>query len=776
MMSGRKEADACRVRIVALTALVTLFYTAARADYPVATAHTADEPPRIDGVLDDAVWDEAVPVTDFIQRDPVEGAPSTERTEVRILRDGGNLYVGFRCFDAAPDQIIANTMRRDGDLGDDDNVQVILDTYDDRRGGFSFATNPLGARLDIALSNEGRTRSESWDCVWRCRARTDSLGWTAEMAIPLDQLRYAVNADATWGLNITRTIRRKNEHTFLVPPPMAYGFSGHLRTSQLATLEGLGRLEKHPRLEITPYARAAATRDLEALDTDAQNSVDSGADLKYGITPGMTLDLSWRTDFAQVEADREQVNLTRFSLFFPEKRDFFLEGAGIFSFGEPVRHGGSRPPTLLFYSRRIGLEEGYALPVIAGGRLSGRSGPFEIGVLNIATEAARFRDEETEDRYLSDAGDLLDEDDPRLGLATIVDTVEVDFIDTTDVRRTHFSVVRLKRDLFTRSSIGLIAVNREPGAEAGYNRSLGLDADLSLFDAALNLRGFAARTFSPQLRGRESAGHLEVDYRRGVFESRAEYLDVGEDFNPEVGFLPREGIRRFRGFFRHRPFLSTPWIRRYSVGPSVTYLTDLDGQLQSRDLSFAAFVNLEGGDWIGLRVRQRFERLDEPFEIHDDIEIAPTEHTFASYSVDVNTDDGRRFSSRGTVEIGEFWSGNRVRLSLDGTANINSRFSISADYDHNRVRLPEGDFNTNALRNRFLYTFSTDLFLRGLVQWNSKSEIVGINTLCNWRYRPGSDLYLVYSQVWDTDGGSQLNRSLQCKLTYFWKRSGRSTR
>jgi len=753
---------------------VTLFFTAARADYPVVTAHTTDQQPRIDGVLDDSVWDEAVPITDFLQRDPVLGAPATERTEVRILRDGANLYLGFRCFDAEPDQIIANTMRRDGDLGDDDNVQVILDTYDDRRGGFFFATNPLGARLDIALSSEGRSHNKSWDGVWRCRARTDSLGWTAEMAIPLDQLRYAVSDDATWGLNIARTIRRKNEQTFLVPPPMAYGFSGHLRTSRLATLEGLGRLEEHPRLEITPYAQAGTTRDLEALDTDAQHSVDSGADLKYGITPGMTLDLSWRTDFAQVEADREQVNLTRFSLFFPEKRDFFLEGAGIFSFGE--QWSGGRPPTLLFYSRRIGLEEGHAVPVIAGGKLTGRSGPFEIGVLNVTTEAAQFRDEETEDRFLNDLGDLLNEDDPRLASATITDTVEVDFIDTTRVRRTHFSVVRLKRDLLSHSSIGLIAVNREPGAEAGSNRSLGLDADLSLFDAALNVRGFAARTFSPELTGRESAGHLQVDYRRGVFESRAEYLDVGEDFNPEVGFVPREGTRRFRGFFRHRPLLSTPWIRRYSVGPSVTYLTDLDGQLQTRDVSFAAFVNLEGGDWIGLRFRERFERLDEPFEIHDDIEIPATEHTFTSYSLDVDTDDGRRFSSNSTIEVGEFWSGNRLRLSLGGTANINSRFSISANHDYNRVRLPEGNFNTNALSNRFLYTFSTDLFLRGLVQWNSKNEIIGINTLCNWRYRPGSDLFLVYSQVWDTDGAGQLNRSLQCKLTYFWKREARSMR
>ena len=733
-------------------------------------AHITATPPQIDGILDDPAWSEATPATEFFQREPNEGAPATERTEVRILRDKNNLYLGFRCFDSEPDKIIATLMRRDEDLGDDDNVQVILDTYDDRRGGFFFATNPLGARLDVLLSAEGRTRNQSWDCVWSARAQIDSLGWTAEMAIPLDQLRYAVGDDATWGLNIARTIRRKNERTFLVPPPLAYGFSGHLRTSRLATLEGLGRLEERPRLEVTPYTQTGTTRDFEALDTDAQYKLDSGVDLKYGLTPALTLDLSWRTGFAQVEADQEQVNLTRFSLFFPEKRDFFLEGAGIFSFGERFQRFGGRPPTLLFYSRRIGLEEGHALPVLVGGKLTGRSGPFEIGVLNITTDPRQFRDEETADRYLSDQGDLLVEDDPRLETATITDTVEVDFIDTTRVLRTNFTVIRLKRDILSRSSIGLIAVNRDPGSEADYNRSFGLDADLSLLDAALNIRGFAARSFSPDRQGREDAGHLEIDYRRSAFEGRASYLDVGEDFNPEVGFVPREDIRRFNTSLRYRPLTDTQWIRRYSLGPEFTYLTDLDNQLQTRDFGFSAFVNLETGDWLGFRFRQRFENLDESFEIHDGIDIPAAEHSFTAYSLNFFSDEGRRLSSRGSVELGDFWTGERFRFNIDGTIKANSRFSLSADYEFNSVRLPEGDFKTNALSNRFLYTFTTDQFLRGLIQWNSKSEIVGINALCNWRYRPGSDLFLVYSQVWDTDGAGQLNRALQFKLTYFWKR------
>ena len=759
------------VHKTALIALLTLLLAPVGADeFPLVRAHITAAPPQIDGVLDDPAWDQAAPADQFFQREPDEGAPATERTQVRILRDDDQIYIGFRCFDAEPDQIIATIMRRDDDIENDDNVQVILDTYDDRRGGFFFSTNPLGARLDMLLSAEGRTRNESWDCVWQSRARIDSLGWTAEMAIPLDQLRYATGDDVQWGLNLARTIRRKNERTFLVPPPLAYGFSGHLRTSQLATLTGLGRLEERPRVELTPYTQLATTRDFEALDTATQYQFDTGADFKYGVTPALTLDLSWRTDFAQVEADQEQVNLTRFSLFLPEKRDFFLEGAGIFSFGERFQRFDGPPPTLLFYSRRIGLDEGRALPVLAGGKLTGRSGPFEIGVLNITTDPLQFREEDTEDRYRLTDGTLLAADDPPLETATVTDTVELTFIDTVRIRRTNFSVVRLKRDVLSRSSVGLIATNRNPGSNADHNRSFGLDADFSLLDAALNVRGFAARSFSPERAGRESAGHLEIDYRHGSFESRVAYLDIGEDFNPEIGFVPRDAIRRYSTSFRYRPMVGSRWIRRYSIGPQFTYLTDLDNELQTRDFRFSAFVNLESGDWLGLRFHQRFENLDESFEIHDSIEIPAIEHSFSGYSLNWFSDEGRWLSTDGAVEMGDFWDGERFRFNAEGTVKAGNRLSLSTDYEFNSVRLPAGDFKTNALSNRFLYTFSTDLFLRGLVQWNSKREIVGINALCNWRYRPGSDLFLVYSQVWDTDGGGQLNRQLQFKLTYFWKK------
>ena len=734
-------------------------------------AQRIPEPPEIDGRLDEPIWQQAVPCTDFFQREPSEGAPASERTEVRLLYDDENIYLGCRCFDTEPDRLVADRMRRDDELDENDSIQLILDTYNDRRGGFFFSTNPLGAMWDALLTDEGRSRNEAWNCVWQCRAtRTDS-GWTAEIAIPFDQLRYAESDAAVWGINICRTIPRKNEDDFLVPPPQSYGFGGQFRTSRLAELRGLGALRPRPRLEIVPYAQTGSERDFEALDPTEQRKLDTGVDLKYGLTPGLTLDLSYRTDFAQVEADQEQVNLTRFSLFFPEKRGFFLEGAGIFEFGERRRRFGGPPPTLVFYSRRIGLQEGHNLPVIAGGKLTGRVGPYEIGLINITTDKKTFIDEIEEERFLTDTGELLVEDDPRLDAVAIVDTLNVDVIDTLRAARTNFSVLRLRRDVLGRSNIGIIALNRDPGEETGHNRALGADFNLSLLQASLNLRGFGAKTWSPDLEGEDTAGQLAFEYRTGDFETSASYLDVGENFDPEIGFVPRTDIRRYNGSVRYRPLAASRWIRRYSLGPQITYLTDRDNLLQTRDIGISLFVNLEAGDWIGLRYRHRFERLDESFEIHDDIEIPVDDYSFGNLGLNLFSSESRRLTARGSIETGDFFGGSRSRFSADLGFKFSHRLTVETDYEINRVDLPQGDFLTNSLGNRFLYSFNPDLFVRGFVQWNSKNELVGGNFLLNYRYRPGSDIYLVFNQVWDTeDGLNQQNRSLQFKTTYFWNR------
>ena len=739
---------------------------------PQIQAYRTARAPHIDGSLDDPVWRDAQAIEAFLQREPLAGAPASERTLVRILYDDDNLYFGFRCLDSEPDKIIANRMQRDAALDENDNIQIILDTYDDRRGGFFFSTNPLGARRDALLSNEGRTRNESWDCVWTCRTSRDAGGWSAEIAIPFDQLRYTAAAEALWGINLGRVIRRKNEDVYVAPPPQVYGFRGGYRTSRLAALRGLGQLRVRPRPEITPFAVAGSEKAFEDSGSALQNNLDMGLDFRYRLASSLSASLSYKTDFAQAEADQEQVNLTRFSLFFPEKRDFFLEGASIFDFGERLeRSGGTvRPPTLLFYSRRIGIQDGHHLPVLLGSKITGRVGSYEIGALNMIINPKKLIDEEEEERFLSAAGELLDEDDPRLDGATIVDTIEVEKIDTVQVARTSYSVLRLRRDVLGSSNVGFIAIDKNPGEDAGYNRAAGADASFSFFDATLDLQGFVARTWSPAAPGKEAAAMVAVEHRMNVLETKVSYLDIQENFNPEVGFVPRADSRRLKGSVRYRPRSQLEWIRRYSMGPRLTYLMDQNQVLQTRDFEFSSYVNLEAGDWIGVRYRDRFELLDEPFEIHDDIEIPPGDYSFGSYSLVLFSNRGRPLSGRVSYESGDFFDGRKNRLSGKIAWKLSGQLTIDTDCELNRIKLPAGELLTRRFSNRFLYSFTPDFFVRGIVQWNSKSEVGGANFLLSYRYLPGSDLFLVYNQVWDTDAGwRRLNRVLQFKLTYFWK-------
>ena len=525
-------------------------------------------------------------------------------------------------------------------------------------------------------------------------------------------------------------------------------------------------------MAVVPFLLSGTRRDFAAENSN-EYDLDPGLDFKYGLTPSLTLDLSWKTDFAQVEADQEQVNLTRFNLFFPEKRDFFLEGAGIFEFGERVeRQGlGGRPPTLMFYSRRIGIEEGHNLPVLAGGKLTGRAGPYQVGTLRMTTQAMTFVDEEEEDRFLTADGDLFDEDQADLSGEAIVDTLEVNVLDTLDVARTDFTLLRLKRDLPGSSNVGLIAIDKQPGSDADYNRTAGMDFSLSLLQAALNLRGFAAGTWTPAAEAGDGAGLLELDYRRSRFETRLSYLDVEEDFSPEVGFVPRTGIRRFKGQGRYRPRPAIGWIRQLSLSPRFTYLTDRDNILQSRDIEVYAFANLEAGDWLGVRHRRRYELLEEAFEIREGREIPPGTYEFGSYTCNLLANSSRPLAGNLALERGDFFNGTRARVSTKAVWRHFTRLELEGKYEFNRIDLPGGAFNTHLFGHRFLYSFSPDMFARGFLQWNSARELVGGNFLFNYRFLPGSDLFVVYNQVWDTEGGlQQANRSLQLKVSCFWKR------
>ncbi|MDP6041850.1 MAG: DUF5916 domain-containing protein, partial [Candidatus Latescibacteria bacterium] len=385
-----------------------------------------DKAPKMDGRLDDAVWQEAQPIEGFVQRDPGYWVPSTERTVARIVYDNEKLYFGFECYDSEPQRIVANNMRRDSEVWGDDNVQILLDTYNDRQNGMFFFVNSLGAKRDLILSQEGRTYNDDWDCVWESKGYRHDKGWSAEVAIPFDQMRFKEEEDAVWGINLARFIARKSEASAIMIGQRSASSLQRYRTTDLAELRGLKALKTKRVFQVKPYVLPGASKNLLAANPSATTSFESGVDVRYGLTSNMILDLSYNTDFAQVEGDQEQVNLTQFPTFFPEKREFFLEGSTLFDFGEAAtsRGGDSRPPTILFYSRRIGLESGQPVPILLGSKLAGKTGNTSIGVINALTDSKTHSD-----------GSVIE--------------------------RSNFSVFRMKQDVLARSNVGAIFVNKQ---------------------------------------------------------------------------------------------------------------------------------------------------------------------------------------------------------------------------------------------------------------------------------------------------------------------------
>ena len=478
------------------------------------------EPIKLDGALDEAVYRDNVPATEFIQQEPNEGQPSTERTEAWVMFDEDNLYVAARCLDSHPERMVVSEMRRDSQtIFNNENLTIGLDTFHDRRSGWFFQTNPLGAIRDQEVPSE-RENNNDWNTVWDARARRAPDGWTVEVVIPFRSLRYKQAGPQTWGINLRRTIRWKNEQAFLSPVPASYGVRGMYKFSSAATLVGLDAPPQARNLEIKPYAISSLTTNLAAARPFSDDlGGDAGFDVKYGLTRGLTLDFTYDTDFAQVEDDEQQVNLTRFSLFFPEKREFFLEGQGIFAFASQQGSGGgtggvgaaTNLTPALFFSRRIGLAAGQEIPIRAGARVTGRAGKYAIGLMNIQTGE----------------NDLVSE------------------------APANFSVVRIRRDILSRSTVGVIATRRHPSAFGSSNEAFGVDANFALFQD-LFARGYYARTTrgteappdGDALRHTPDSYRGEIDYMGDRYGLRVEHLFVGRDFNPEVGFLRRAAFRR----------------------------------------------------------------------------------------------------------------------------------------------------------------------------------------------------------------------------------------
>jgi len=696
--------------------------------------------PVIDGALDDEVWQSATPADHFIQQEPNEGSPASEPTEVRIVYDARNLYIGIRADDSGAAGIIATEMRRDSDrLLEEDNVQIILDTFHDQRSGYMFVTTPLGARLEQQVSDDGEgggrgsnsAVNRNWDGVWEAAARISELGWSAEIVIPLSTLRFRPGDEQTWGVNFMRNIRRKNEQVYWAPVGKAYELT---RVSSAGVLTGLRSLSQGQDLRLKPFA-LTGVRDRQAAPAidNTQFLREVGADFRYGVTAGLNLDLTYNTDFAQVEVDEQQVNLTRFGLFFPEKREFFLENAGLFTMGTGRSFTSTPVTTDLFFSRRIGLSPtGQPVPIIGGGRLAGKTGPHNIGLLNIQT-----------DRAFERPGD-------------------------------NFLVGRYSADVFSRSRVGAIFINKESmGGSAHYNRTMGADANLAIGQYT-QVMTFVAKTLTPGREGKDLAWSGRVTYRDPDWNVWLNYLDVQDNFNPEVGFVQRRGVRVTKAYLGPTPRPGRAKIRMMEPMIVLTYITDQQNRMVGRTQHYMVGTRLEDDSYINVIYQRNLDVLDEGFEIHDDINIPVGSYSYDEWNFSYSSNPAARWYGSVRYEPMEFYGGHRHGAGGSLGFRASTQFSTEFSYERNDVDLPWGDFLTHLAILRADYAFSPRTTLRTLLQYNSSSREVTSSVRFNFIHRPGSDLYIVYNSLDRT--GLEPNafvphdRQLVVKMSYLLSR------
>ena len=718
------------------------------------------EPLSIDGTLDETVYESVPSFGDFVQQQPDEGAPATERTEAWIFYDDRNLYAAARLWDSAPEsQWVVNEMQRDSfRLIQNEGFSVALDTFYDRRNAVTFRVNPIGGVMDQQITDEGQPNVD-WNTIWHVNTGRFPGGWTVEMAIPFKSLRFPPGESQVWGLQLGRRIRWKNESTYLTPIPISAG-PGLFRMSAAATLTGVEVPSGNQTFEIKPYAIGSMATDVNAVPAISnEGDGDFGFDVKYGVTPSLTADFTYNTDFAQVEVDEQQVNLTRFSLFFPEKREFFLEGSGIFDFGEGARFsgggggfgGGQRPGAnsffgggaapVVFFSRRIGLEGRQTVPILGGGRLTGKAGDFTVGALSLQTD---------------------------------------DAFDAAAVS-TNFSVVRVKRDILRRSRVGGIFTSRSTRpvsaaeGEPGSSQVYGLDAAFAFYDN-VNFTGYYARSQTPGLSGADASYQAAFTYNGDLYAFQLDHLLVGDNFNPEIGFLRRDDFRRTFTTAQYSPRPAMRAVRQFTLGASLDYIEqDSTGVLETR-LAQARFqTEFENSDRFSFDIQESYEFLEEPFDIapDDNISIPVGEYNFQDIFTSYTLGQQRRLSGSLTFHRGEFFDGDITAVGYQrGRVEVTPQFSFEPSISLNRIALPAGRFTTTLVQSRVTYTFTPRMFFSGLLQYNSSTESLSTNLRLRWEYQPGSELFVVYNDVRDTEfrGVPMLeNRAFVVKFTRLFR-------
>ena len=687
------------------------------------------EPLEIDGIIDEPFYQRVPPISEFVQAVPVEDGEPSELTEVWIGFDDENVYVSAKVWDSAgPDGWVANEMRHDArQLTSNDHFGVILDTFYDRRNAVGFTGNAIGGYSDFQITNEGNLNRD-WSPIWETRSALFDGGWSIEMAIPFKSLRYRPGREQVWGIQMRRTVMRRNEWIFLRALPLSVGGGGLIgsaRVSMFGTLVGMEAPPPSRNLEVKPYGIAGSRTDLTVdPQINKDGYADVGLDVKYGITANLTADFTYNTDFAQVEVDEQRVNLTRFSLFFPEKREFFLESRGIFAFGTGGLGGGFRgggggggrggggPPTL-FYSRRIGLQGGSPVPIMGGGRVTGKVGSFDVGLVNIQT----------------------------------------DDVASVGARSTNFSVFRVKRDLFARSSVGALFENRSRSLTgAGSNQAWGVDGSFGLTDE-LSVLTYYAKTETDGLNGLDASYRGQISYNADEWGGSVDHLVVGDDFNPEIGFVRRKDFRQTALSGRFSPRTrSISWIRQLTFQPNFTHLeNEQAGYVESRNWGGQFNVSFENGDRFSVDYTDNYENLVADALISG-ATIPTGRYSFADVRLSYRLGPQRPYSGNLSVRRGDYYGGTLTSAGLSGgRVEITPQISVEPSISLNWIDLPQGRFDQHVAVARLTYTLTPRAYVSGLVQYNSRSRTVSGNFRLRWEWAPGSELFLVYTEDRSTD-------------------------
>ena len=671
---------------------------------------------QVDGVLDEPAWQGSPSIDNLVQVEPRPGEPPTEVTHVWVAYNKEFLYVAVRCLDSDTRQIVATEMRRDAELGENDSIEIVLDTYHDHRNAYYFATNAAGALVDGRIT-ENQERALEWDGIWLVRTRVDDRGWTAEFEIPFKTIGFSPGL-AEWGFNVSRYLARVRETSRWASPSLDVRLNQMVRAGHITGLDGMSQ---GIGLDVKPYSIFGFTRDITRVDK-VEAIGNGGADIFYRITSNLVSSTTFNTDFAETEVDTRQINLTRFPLFFPEKRGFFLEDAGIFEFakggdggGPPGQQGGG--DLIPFFSRRIGLVEGEEVPLRAGTRLTGKIGPLDVGLMDVQT------------------GDLKSDD-------------------TVLVPGKNLAVGRVKANFFSQSYVGALFTNGDPTGETS-NQVGGFDLKLATSnflksEKNLSLMLFASKTRTSGLEGRDTAFGGTLAFPNDLVNAEYKWMKIGENYNPALGFVPRRGVRisALSAELSPRPDF---WdIRQLSFEFEYSdYYNMREGSTETREFTVTPFqARFNSGEFFTYEYSHNTERLYEPWEIQDGIFLPTGEYSFGTHSLRFESSQTRPFSASADFATGSFFGGTRRQAAIGATWRKDRHLSTALSLEQNWLRLQQGNFNTSLATFRLDYSFTPFITLANYVQYDTESKDIGLQSRLRWIITPGNEFIVVLNHAW----------------------------